>query len=223
MKLVVVGGQARKVGKTLVVSGIIRGLRSLDWTAVKITPHFHGIELLDKSGATRSAGRGFLLVEAKGSLAGGDTGRFLAAGASRALLLSVQPDSLPEALAALKQALGTDQFVIIESNSILSFLKPAVSLFVLAGARRGIKTSTRRFARRADALVGVGRSPDRAARREMIPGLIKTRPTFFISSGQRIDPQLCRFVRRRLARTEENPWPGISSPAREVKEQLWLH
>ena len=39
MKLVVVGGQARKVGKTSVIAGLIRGLDSLAWTAVKISHH----------------------------------------------------------------------------------------------------------------------------------------------------------------------------------------
>ena len=125
MKLVVVGGNARKAGKTLVVSAIIRGLRSLDWTAVKITPHFHGLEPVTESGATSQAGRGFLLTEEKSPLARGDTGRYLAAGAKRALLLRVQPGSLNEALPALRKALGSTRFVVIESNSILNHLKPA--------------------------------------------------------------------------------------------------
>jgi len=223
MKLVVVGGNGRDVGKTLVASGIIRGLRSLDWTAVKITPHSHGSEPIERSGAAGPTGRGFLLTEERSPLARGDTARFLAAGARRALLLRVQPGGLPEALPALKQALGTARFVVIESNSILSFLKPAVSLFVLAKARRDIKTSARRFVRRADALVGVGPCSDPPAWRGMVPGLIKTKPTFLISSGGRISLELCRFVRRRLARAEEDPWSRIPSPSHEIKEQLWLH
>ena len=223
MKLVVVGGHGRDVGKTLVVSGIIRGLRSLDWTAVKITPHGHGFEPIERSGAAGPAGRGFLLTEERSPLARGDTGRFLAAGARRALLLRVQPGSLPEALPALKQALGTARFVVIESNSILSFLKPAVSVFVLAKARRDFKTSARKFVHRADALVGVGPGSNPPAWRGIVPGLIKTPPTFLISSGGRISLELCRFVRRRLARAEEDPWSRIPSPSHEIKEQLWLH
>jgi len=39
MKLVVVGGQARKVGKTSVIAGLIRGLNTFVWTAVKISYH----------------------------------------------------------------------------------------------------------------------------------------------------------------------------------------
>jgi hypothetical protein len=223
MKLVVVGGHARKAGKTLVVSGIIRGLKSLDWTAVKITPHFHGVEPIEKSAAAQAAARGFQLTEEKNPLARGDTGRYLAAGARRALLLRVQPGSMPEALPALRRALGSARFVIMESNSILNHLKPAAFVFVLAGARRGIKASARRFLRHADALAGVGPPSDFPDWRGIISGLIKTRPTFLISSGQRFNPHLCQFLRRRLARAGEDPWPGMSSPTHQIKEQLWLH
>ena len=43
MKLVMVGGHARNVGKTSVVAGIIRGLREFNWTAAKITQFGHGV------------------------------------------------------------------------------------------------------------------------------------------------------------------------------------
>jgi len=223
MKLVVVGGHSRKVGKTLVVAGIIRGLRSLDWTAVKITPHFHGFEPLEKREAAETAERGFLLTEERDPAAGRDTARYLAAGARRAWLLRVQPGGLPEALPALKQALGTARFLIIESNSILNLLKPAVAVFVLAKARPDIKSSARSLVRRADALVSVGPCSDPPAWRGIVPGLIKTRPTFLISSGGQINSEFCRFVRRRLTRTEEDPGSRIPFPSPKIKEQLWLH
>ena len=223
MKLVVVGGNARKAGKTLAVSGIIRGLRSLEWTAVKITPHFHGFEPVRKSGTARTADRGFLLAEERYPPGKGDTARYLAAGAKRALLLRVQPGSMAEALPALRQELRGARFVVIESNSILNYLKPTVALFVLAEARRGIKPSARRLLRHADALVRVGRSHDDPSRREKSPDLFRTRPTFLASRGERINPMLCRFVRRRLADAEGDPWPRVSSPTHELKEPPWLH
>src|SRR5712692_1749586 len=43
MKLIVVGGHSRNIGKTSVMAGLIRGLPSLGWTAVKITQYGHGI------------------------------------------------------------------------------------------------------------------------------------------------------------------------------------
>ncbi len=211
MKLVVVGGNARKAGKTLVVSGIIRGLKSLGWTAVKITPHFHGFDPVTEGSPGAVAGPGFLLTEERNPLARGDTGRYLAAGARRALLLRAQPGSLPGALSALKQALGLSEFVIIESNSILDLLKPAVSVFVYAGPEGGFKKSARRALRHADALAGAGRLPEDAVWRGIVPGLIKTRPRFTVPGGERINPRLCRFVRGKLARAGEEP--GLRNPS----------
>jgi molybdopterin-guanine dinucleotide biosynthesis protein len=50
MKLVVVGGQGRKVGKTSVITGLIRRLNTLAWTAVKICHHAAGAERLFRRG-----------------------------------------------------------------------------------------------------------------------------------------------------------------------------
>ena len=47
MKLVVVGGQGRKVGKTSVIAGLIRGLNTLAWTAVKISHHAGDLDAPD--------------------------------------------------------------------------------------------------------------------------------------------------------------------------------
>ncbi len=81
--LIAVGGNSRKAGKTGVICALIRAIPEADWTAIKISPHTH---------------------EAPGS--GGDTGRFLAAGARRALLLDSAPDEWPSG------------DVIVESGSV---------------------------------------------------------------------------------------------------------
>ena len=43
MKIVVVGGNSREIGKTSVVVGLIRALRHRNWTAIKLTQFGHGI------------------------------------------------------------------------------------------------------------------------------------------------------------------------------------
>lgn len=40
--IVVVGGQARKVGKTRAVCDIIKATREARWIAIKVSPHEHG-------------------------------------------------------------------------------------------------------------------------------------------------------------------------------------
>jgi hypothetical protein len=70
----VVGGHSRNVGKTSVICGIIRALQSWNWTAIKITPHTHGIR----------------------------EDRFLAAGAARAFL--VESDAMPSVTQLLAES-----------------------------------------------------------------------------------------------------------------------
>lgn len=224
MKLVVVGGQARDVGKTLVVSGIIRGLRSLDWTAVKITPHGHGLNS-SASGLTDGKPRSlaFVLSEETRDFARGDTGRFLAAGAKRAIWLRVQPGRLGEALPALMEALAEERFVIVESNSILNVLKPAVFVFVLGNTRRDFKSSALKLLRRADALVAVESGFVGPIGRGIHPGLTKNKPAFLVSRRIRTNLRLCRFVRRRLGLEKDSLPDAIQSPSRDFKEQTWLH
>ena len=41
--LVVVGGHSRNIGKTSVVAGLIRRLKHLNWTALKITQYGNGV------------------------------------------------------------------------------------------------------------------------------------------------------------------------------------
>lgn len=73
--IVVVGGQARKVGKTKAVCDIIGATKSVGWVAAKLTAHTH--ETPGGSGTT-------------------DTDRYLVAGAREALLLPSAAD-LPAA------------------------------------------------------------------------------------------------------------------------------
>jgi hypothetical protein len=98
--IVVVGGQARKVGKTTVMCRIISATKELGWTAVKLTSHRHG-----------------------GSRAHqGDTERYMEAGAARGALIH-SPDDLPGAANliiesnAVLDTLTPDLFVFVVDPS----------------------------------------------------------------------------------------------------------
>ncbi len=204
MKLVVVGGHSRDIGKTAVVTGIIRGLKSLRWTAVKTSVHAHGLETVSGKpvdvGAMECA---LALTEEDGTHGRGDSGRFFAAGARRSLWLRAQPGRLAEAVPALKQALDDDPFVIIESTSILSFLKPAAHLVVLDSARSELKPCARRFLARADALV-----LDARAWRAIDAASLRNKPVFSVSRRHHVNLELCRFIRRKLRLVEGEPFTG---------------
>jgi hypothetical protein len=218
MRLVVVGGQGRKVGKTSVIAGLIRGLKTLAWTAVKISHHAEdtGNEarpLADDGepvGARRVAptptidlGRhnlpahlDYLLSEERDREGHGDTSLYLAAGARRALWLRAREGGLARALPGLLEALEGDEYVIIESNSLLGFLKPAVFLMVIDESGGDLKASARQFFGRADAFVTVVAGPRLwPARALQLP---QDKPAFAVSPSDWSNPGLCRFVSERL-------------------------
>jgi hypothetical protein len=212
MKLVVVGGQGRKVGKTSVIAGLIRGLSTFAWTAVKISHHAGDADSQETAQAAPGGGPtidlghydlpahlDFLLSEERDPKGHGDTSLYLAAGARRALWLRAREGRLADALPGLLEALQGDEHVIIESNSILAFLQPAVFLLVIGESGCDLKASARQFLGRADAFVTV--------RSDLEPGALpatplrmpEDKPVFPVSPGEWSNPALYRFVGERLA------------------------
>ena len=66
---------------------------------------------------------------------------------------------LGEAMPRLRCIMADAPNVIIESNSVLQFLRPDFCLMVLDGAVSDFKPSSRRFLDRADALVTTSPAP----------------------------------------------------------------
>lgn len=200
MKLVVVGGQARKVGKTSVIAGLIRGLKMLAWTAVKVSYHRREADSHDAASADElPAHLDFLLSEERDAQGHGDTSLYLAAGARRALWLRARGDSLSRALPSLLKALKDDGHVIVESNSLLAFLKPAVFLMVIDESRPDVKASARKFLAYADAFVAVTPHPGPSARQATCLRVAEDKPVFRVSAGDWSNPELCRLVSERLS------------------------
>ncbi len=180
MKTVVVGGQARDLGKTSVVAGLIGALPQWNWTAVKITQF--------GPGEAARYGGSHSIEEEREPGRGTDSARFLAAGARRALWLRAPAGRLGEAMAAFREAVAGAENLIIESNSILAFLQPDLYLLLLDAGNPDFKPSARNFFERADAYLWLGR--DREA-----PG---NKPWFRVSRGSWVTPELVEFVKTRL-------------------------
>src|SRR4026207_2339794 len=110
MKLVMVGGHARNVGKTSVVAGIIGGLREFNWTAAKITQFGHGVCSVNghACGCAVSEHQ-FSITEEHHLHTGTDTARFLAAGARRSLWVRTKQGELATALPAFKENIEADE------------------------------------------------------------------------------------------------------------------
>src|SRR5258708_3208031 len=82
-----------------------------------------------------------------------DTSRFLIAGADHSWWVRTEQGRLAEAMPRVRQILGGTQNAIIESNSILRFLKPDLYLTVLDPHNADFKTSAQTFLDRADAVL----------------------------------------------------------------------
>jgi hypothetical protein len=176
--LVVVGGQARKVGKTSVVEGILRGTPELGWTAIKLS--HHGCE-------EQSAP-----VVFEWGKTSGDTGRYLAAGAKKAAMARVMPGRVIEAIPDLLGLSGSGRNVIVESVGVMEFVKPDLFLLVVDPANADFKESARRFASRASAVLAHGGE---------LPEFLADAVVFRIRSGEFVTAEVLEFVRGRLGLT----------------------
>lgn len=213
MKMVMVGGHTRNIGKTSVVEGIIRGLPEKDWTAVKVTQFGHGVcstsgELCDCAVAEHA----FAITAERQTDSGTDTARFLAAGARRALWVRTGQGELLAALPALKQAIAGDEHIIVESNSLRRFIKPDVFLQVIDPHHADFKASARQFFDFADAYLLVNKPPDEmnqaataATQAVLLAREIKrNKPCLMVSAEDRFMNQaVLDFIRTQLAREDE--------------------
>lgn len=203
MALIVIGGHSRSVGKTSVVAGLISALRGFDWTAMKITQYGHGVcsangEPCDCVTNDHS----WAITEERDRSGESDTSRFLVAGARRALWVRTEQGRLAEAMPALRQRVETAENVILESNSVLKFLRPDLYITVLDPGTADFKNSAREFLDRADAVIL--RDRDVNSWRDISLKPLKTRPVFRISPPPYVTPEIVDFVRANLkAPTEQ--------------------
>ena len=152
--LVVVGGHSRNIGKTAVVCSIIRALRERNWTAIKITRYGHGV--CSRNGEPCPCAdpvHPVAISREEGEVQTTDTGRFLAAGATRAWWVRTPDGGLAEAMPRVRKLIEDADNAIVESNSILRFVKPDFCAMVVDGAVADFKPTSLRFLDRADALV----------------------------------------------------------------------
>lgn len=194
MAIVVIGGHSRSVGKTSVVAGLLFGLRELEWTAVKITQYGHGV--CSANGAPcdcATADHAWAISEERNCDGESDTSRFLLAGAARALWVRTEQGRLAEAMPALRKRLEQARNVIMESNSVLKFIRPDLYLTVLDPGTEDFKNSAREFLDRADAVILHGGSD--AAWQNVSLKPVAGQPVFRIAPPPYVTREIVEFVR----------------------------
>ncbi len=200
MPIVVIGGHSRSVGKTSVVAGLIAALPDFHWTALKITQYGHGVCSANGEACDCATGdHSWAVSEEKDRSGESDTSRFLVAGAVHSWWVRTEQGRLAEAMPRIRKILATRQNAIIESNSILRFVKPDLYLTVLDPATADFKASAQTFLDRADAVLlhSVGNSQDPSWKRVSLKPVI-TRPVFEIRPPDYVTSEIVEFVRVRL-------------------------
>lgn len=201
--LIVVGGQSRNLGKTSVVAGLVAALRDRRWTAVKITQYGHGICSTDGQPCECATGdHSWGITEERDPAGRADTCRFLAAGAATSLWVRTRQGSLAEAMPSLRKKLRDAENVIIESNSVLKFLRPDLYLTVLDYGTEDFKASARLYLDRADAVILSGSDGVNAAWSGVSLKLLAGKPQFVVHPPQYVTPELVTFVMSRIENTE---------------------
>ena len=180
MAVVVVGGHTRNIGKTTLVVQILAATTGMQWTAMKITQYGHGVcsangEACDCATADHS----LAVSEERSRDSGTDTSRMLAAGAKRVLWVRTQQGLLAEAMPRIRKELAAGGNVLIESNSILRFVRPDLYVAVLDPGIADFKPSALRYLDRADAVfTPEGRGPMADAWAAVAPSILRHKAVF---------------------------------------------
>jgi molybdopterin-guanine dinucleotide biosynthesis protein len=197
--IVVIGGHSRSVGKTSVVAALIARMPEMRWTAFKITQYGHGFCTADGTPCDCQTDDHTLAIsEERNSSSGTDSARFLAAGAVRSLWVRTRQGMLAEAMPRIRKELAGAENAILESNSVMQFLRPDLYMTVLDPGTADFKDSARLFLDRADAVLvrATGLEPQWAG---ISAKLFENKPQFVIGSPDYMTDKVVEFVRGRIA------------------------
>jgi hypothetical protein len=177
-RIIVVGGHTRSIGKTQLVCDIISALPEANWIAGKITQYGHGVCTQNGHDCDCAPDEHICAIDWEHDAhTGTDSSRFLAAGALGSFWLRTKQGFLAEGMPLLRSALDevarkqqprVDSVgsrhavpssppapinVILESNTLLQFLKPDLFLMVLHPAKSDFKDSAKLQLNHATAFV----------------------------------------------------------------------
>ena len=209
-RVVIVGGHTRSIGKTQLVCDVIRAFPQASWIAGKITQYGHGVCAQNGGSCDCAPDEHVCAIEWEAHpQSGTDSARFLAAGAKRSFWLRTKQGFLAEGLPLMRSALGEafskagqpSPALILESNSLLQFVRPSLYFVVLDPAREDFKDSARAALDRADALVVRGPMESAAAAPAWIKlpaALLRAKPSVFQGEGELLPEPLHVLIERVL-------------------------
>jgi hypothetical protein len=235
-RLIVVGGHTRSIGKTQLVCDVIQTFPRTEWIAGKITQYGHGVcaQNGEDCDCTPTEHACALNWETQADT-GTDSARFLKAGAARSFWLRTKQGYLAEGLPLLRKALQTicatpqglmsgmkprppvpseteeqrSFAVIVESNSLMQFVKPSLYFAVIDPTKGDFKQSAQLALDRAHALVMRGEvrgdAPPAPLWMNLPEQVMREKPSVLQREGEKLPEPLRALVLRIL----EGP-PGAS-------------
>jgi hypothetical protein len=209
-RVIVVGGHTRSIGKTQLVCDVLQAFPQANWIAGKITQYGHGVCAQNGENCDCAPDEHISAFDWEGHAdSGTDSARFLAAGAGRSFWLRTKQGFLPEGLPLMRSALSSAKglasseslALIVESNSLMQFLKPSLYFAVVDPAREDFKDSARAALDRADALVLRGSmkagSPE-PAWLKLPAAILRLKPSVTQQQGEALPKPLHVLVERVL-------------------------
>jgi molybdopterin-guanine dinucleotide biosynthesis protein len=217
-RLIVVGGHTRSIGKTQLVCDVIRAFPRTEWTAGKVTQYGHGVCAQNGENCDCAPTDHVCALDWETRAdTGTDSARFLEAGAKQSFWLRTKQGYLAEGLPLLRQALheiGTQESkekthaLIVESNSLMQFVKPSLYFAVIDPLKDDFKESAQMALDRAHALVMRGEvacdGPPAPLWMRLPEQLMREKPSVLQREGEKLPEPLWVLVHRIL----EGP-PGV--------------
>jgi hypothetical protein len=188
LPVIVVGGQARNVGKTSLIASLVTRFAHLNWTAVKVTSHHHE----PKDCVQIAGGRGWSAWKQLPSPQPSDTVRYLKAGATASLLLQTDDMALPEGASFLKGEFA-NEYLAIESTSIADYLQSDCFVMILAGTSTDMKHFEPEHLSRVDAFIS-----STAQEQGPLPAEHRRKPLFVSSEPGIVSEAFWTFISEKL-------------------------
>jgi hypothetical protein len=190
------------VGKTSVVAGLIAAMPECNWTAMKITQYGHGVcSLNGESCHCATDDHSWAISEERDRSGESDTSRFLVAGAKRVWWVRTEQGRLAEAMPTVRRRLADAENVIIESNSVLKFVRPDLYVTVLDPGNGDFKKSAQEFLDRADAVI-LHKPSDKEIPKTSWQGVslkpVAGKPMFSVQAPEYLTAEIVEFVKSRV-------------------------
>ena len=209
-RLIVVGGHTRSIGKTQLVCDIIRAFPRTGWIAGKITQYGHGVCAQNGENCDCAPTEHVCALDwEQNGDSGTDSARFLKAGAKKSFWLRTKQGYLAEGLPLLREVLDSlwqndpnSLSLIVESNSLMQFVKPSLYFAVIDPLKDDFKESAQLALDRSHALLLRGELATDAAPAPLwlkLPAqLMKEKPSVIQREGEDLPQPLWALVHRML-------------------------